>query len=129
MWYQRSRYRWINEGDKNTKFYHSKTIKRRRRNKILMLRDFGGRWMENDKEIENTMLHFYKSLFMEESQNKNRMATISSFPVLEEDMVNRFGLDINLDGIKHAIFAIGATKAPRMDGFPPLLPRELEHCW
>jgi hypothetical protein len=37
MWFQKSQSQWIKDGDRNTRYYHVKTITRRRRNKILML--------------------------------------------------------------------------------------------
>jgi len=35
LWFQKSRSQWIADGDRNTKYYHSKTIIRKRKNKIL----------------------------------------------------------------------------------------------
>lgn len=42
MWHQKSRAIWLNDGDQNTRYYHVKALNRRRRNKIIMLRDSGG---------------------------------------------------------------------------------------
>lgn len=40
MWFQRSRMKWLVDDDQNTKYYHLKTInKRKRRNKISMLKN------------------------------------------------------------------------------------------
>jgi hypothetical protein len=39
MWCQKSRIRWLNEGERNTKFFHRTTIGRRSHNKILKIRD------------------------------------------------------------------------------------------
>lgn len=38
-WFQQSRTKWIQDGDRNTRFQHLKTINIRKRNKILMLRN------------------------------------------------------------------------------------------
>ncbi|KAB2600004.1 hypothetical protein D8674_010275 [Pyrus ussuriensis x Pyrus communis] len=45
-WCQRSRVKWLREGDANTRFFHSSTIQRRRRNKIVKLRAENGNWVE-----------------------------------------------------------------------------------
>lgn len=39
MWHQRSRAKWLSDGDRNTRYYHLKTVNRRRRNNIKALRD------------------------------------------------------------------------------------------
>lgn len=44
MWRQRSKILWLRDGDKNTKFFHSKASQRRRRNYITRLHDVGGNW-------------------------------------------------------------------------------------
>jgi endonuclease/exonuclease/phosphatase family metal-dependent hydrolase len=35
MWHQRSRARWLYDGDRNTKYYHLKAVNRKRKNKII----------------------------------------------------------------------------------------------
>ncbi|KAF7823597.1 reverse transcriptase [Senna tora] len=42
FWKQKSRCQWIIEGDRNTRFYHTSTMIRRRRNKILSFQQYGG---------------------------------------------------------------------------------------
>ena len=42
LWFQKSRSKWLDQGDRNTKFFHSTTLNRRRRNTIRMFRLDGG---------------------------------------------------------------------------------------
>lgn len=52
LWYQKSRGQWIVQGDRNTKYYHTKTLIHRRRNKVKMLRSDEGGWVTDEKEME-----------------------------------------------------------------------------
>ncbi|CAJ2673329.1 unnamed protein product [Trifolium pratense] len=51
MWFQRSRAKWLKDGDRNTRYYHIKTINRRRMNNITMLKDDSGQWIEDVDQL------------------------------------------------------------------------------
>ena len=46
-WKQMSRCNWINYGDRNTTYFPNLATVRKRRNKILMLKDDQGNWIED----------------------------------------------------------------------------------
>jgi len=49
---QKSTIRWLKEGERNTKFFHRKTIARRSHNKILNIQDQDGIERESHKTIK-----------------------------------------------------------------------------
>ncbi|KAJ1387737.1 Endonuclease/exonuclease/phosphatase superfamily [Sesbania bispinosa] len=51
FWGMRSRLKWVQWGDKNTKFFHSTTIQRRNKNRILRIKDNTGVWIEGTKKF------------------------------------------------------------------------------
>jgi hypothetical protein len=59
LWRQKSRIRWLNEGERNTKFFHRTTISRRTHNKILKIQDRDGIERESHKEIENILVNHF----------------------------------------------------------------------
>lgn len=63
MWYQKSRENWVCFGNKNTKFFHTQTIIRRRRNRIIGL-NIDGSWCTNDNSLKQEALHFFRTLFI-----------------------------------------------------------------
>ena len=50
---------WLRDGDRNTKFFHSKASHRRRRNYITKLRDATGNWYGRQEQVNTTILDFY----------------------------------------------------------------------
>ena len=63
MWAHRSRVLWLKDGNKNTRFFHSKASQRRRRNYINGLFDDSGSWTTNPTQISASILNFYQQLF------------------------------------------------------------------
>ncbi|XP_058778740.1 uncharacterized protein LOC131652797 [Vicia villosa] len=53
MWHQRSRTKWLVDGDRNTKFYHMQTVSRRKRNRILMLKNDDGDWISEQEDLKH----------------------------------------------------------------------------
>ena len=47
FWSVKSRYNWLIQGDRNTKFFHISTLIRRKRNKISSLQDNQGNWVHD----------------------------------------------------------------------------------
>jgi hypothetical protein len=59
LWALKSRVGWVVEGDRNTKFFHTSTIVRRRANKIVRLRNSVGEWIIHNELI---CLHIQQGL-------------------------------------------------------------------
>lgn len=63
IWFQKSREKWIHLGDRNTKYFHTSTVIRRRRNRIEALKDDEGRWIHDSTELEKMAVAYYKRLY------------------------------------------------------------------
>ena len=63
MWKQRSRNTYLQEGDCNTKFFHSKASSRYHRNTIEGLFDEEDVWQEDAKKVKHIVLNYYSDLF------------------------------------------------------------------
>jgi len=61
-WKQKSRNKWLKEGDKNTKFFHQTTIHRRHFNKTASLRKDNGDRADNHEEMEGVLLEYFATL-------------------------------------------------------------------
>ena len=63
MWQQRSRVQWLENGDKNTKFFHGIATQRKRQNFIKGLRDEEGVWQNEEHNFSGLLVGFYEKLF------------------------------------------------------------------
>ena len=49
MWYQRSRISWYQDGDRNTRFFHTKAFARQKKNLMEGLLDSNGCWQDDEE--------------------------------------------------------------------------------
>ncbi|OMO88693.1 hypothetical protein CCACVL1_08251 [Corchorus capsularis] len=63
FWHQRSRLNWIKYGDRNTHFFHSTTVQRRRQNSILRIKNKEDEWLTDEEDIKRFINESYKDLF------------------------------------------------------------------
>ncbi|XP_028801035.1 uncharacterized protein LOC114756538 [Neltuma alba] len=126
LWFQKSRGRWIDQGDRNTRYYHTKTLIRRRKNKIKMLKDSEGKWVEEESQIVNLFQDFYASLFREEIVDRGWIATNQGWGSVNSSVLSRMGRRISREEVKTAFFQMGGLKALGEDGFPVVF---YHHNW
>ncbi|KAA3460904.1 reverse transcriptase [Gossypium australe] len=116
---QKARCDWLHLGDRNTKFFHSRTIKRRKFNRIIGLRISNGEWCYNHEVLQTEVVGFFEKLYGEVPQtlgdlpniNYSRL-TATEISFLEEVITN--------EEIKRALFDMVPLKAPGSDGFHAL---------
>ena len=63
MWFQKARVDEIRDGDRNTKYFHTSTIIRRRFNRVDTLMSDTGDWCSNQDEIKTMIMAHFKQLF------------------------------------------------------------------
>ncbi|GAU43826.1 hypothetical protein TSUD_399190 [Trifolium subterraneum] len=117
MWFQRSRAKWLTDGDRDTRYYHIKTISRRRKNNIVMLKDEQGQWVEDIQQLQSLVNDFYKQLFALNNRC-NWSQTSITFPHLDAEVIRNLAGPVQDQEIKYAMFSMSPWKAPGPDGFP-----------
>ena len=63
FWAQKSRCKWLSQGDRNIHYFHFSTLARRRRNKILALKDDHGSWVHDAEMLKTMTRDFFMSLY------------------------------------------------------------------
>lgn len=119
-WSQRSGLIWLNEGDKNTRFFHLSTLKHREKTHISHLKK-GDLKITEDKDIMEEMVAFFSCLMIADfTINLDHQADfLRVIPPLVSKDQNKFLSSIPKDEeIFKAVCSLGGDKAPGLDGFP-----------
>ena len=61
LWLLKSRVNWMVQGDRNTSFYHVSTLARRKRNLIILVKNEGGMWIIEGREV----MDYFRRGFMD----------------------------------------------------------------
>ncbi|XP_057444427.1 uncharacterized protein LOC130736638 [Lotus japonicus] len=86
LWAQKSRCLWLKFGDRNTRFFHTTTIIRRKRNKIEALIDDGGNLLTDFDVLQDFTVNFFKQSYIDDGGGLP-LSTTCTFPiVLEQDL-------------------------------------------
>ncbi|KAK4258391.1 hypothetical protein QN277_007846 [Acacia crassicarpa] len=83
-----------------------------------MLKNNMGKWIEEEKEIANLFLEFYRGLFSEDGCERGWIPTRQSWGLVDEENWKKIGGEVSDIEVYSAFFQMGGYKAPRIDGFP-----------
>ncbi|OMO89798.1 hypothetical protein COLO4_19592 [Corchorus olitorius] len=117
FWARKSRVQWISHGEKNTSFFHLSTISRRRRNKVLTLKDdISGEWVTDSVQLKTMVITFFQNLYTRESGDMVPFNAIVH-PSLSLEDKGLLCREISVAEVCSALFQMKPWKAPGVDGF------------
>ncbi|KAI0513466.1 hypothetical protein KFK09_009488 [Dendrobium nobile] len=113
-WKQRAKVRWYEEGDANTKFFHSYASSRRSGNRITQVKNGSRKLTEDPKEIQEV---FYR-YFLEKWKQRNCLEDNWPAPYnsLDDDDRRRLSAEVSDPKITEMIKSLGNNRAPGVDG-------------
>lgn len=79
---QKSYVDWLKLGDKNTKFFHTTMLVRRRKNKVEALKDGDGAWVMHSAKLKDMDIQYYRDLFTSDIKSGGEFIR-GSFPELD----------------------------------------------
>eukprot|EP00253_Pinus_taeda_P019282 PITA_19282 len=62
FWRQKSRFQWLKEGERNTRFFHRSTMENRSHNRISTIKDSKGQLLNTHKDIEVVLVQHFRSI-------------------------------------------------------------------
>ena len=118
LWLQRSRVNWLKEGDRNTRFFHSRAVWRAKKNKITKLRDAEGTVQKSTTVLEDMATEYFEKVYTADPNLDPECVTRLIQEKVTEEMNAKLCADFNDEEIAQALFQIGPLKSPDPDGFP-----------
>ncbi|KAA3460139.1 reverse transcriptase [Gossypium australe] len=116
LWRQKSRCDWLQFGDRNTKFYHSRAMQRRKLNRILSLRLNNGEWCSDQDNLSEEAVKYFENLYGETTSTPTNVPS-EIFPRLKQQDIDFLNKAISNEEIKKALFDMAPLKAPGSDGY------------
>ena len=65
LWRQKSRIKWLREGERNTKFFHQAMVQNRQRNRIFSIKNAEGERIVEQGDIEKVLVDYHKEILTE----------------------------------------------------------------
>jgi hypothetical protein len=113
--FQRSRARWLKEGDSNTSYFH-KCIKSRGSGNAIRALQVEGNWIESPLAIRQATVDFFKLHFQSERWARPTLEGIN-FPCLTEVDNTSLICPFSLEEIEEVVLESDGNKSPGPDGF------------
>ncbi|KAK2385146.1 hypothetical protein QL285_072415 [Trifolium repens] len=112
---QRSRSKWLKEGDANTKFFHNSVKMRSRLNAISAIK-VNGEWMDSPSRVKEAVSSFFDNHFSSPMVVRPRLDGVA-LPRLSEaendDLISPF----SMEEIEEVVRCSDGNKSPGPDGF------------
>ncbi|XP_062014108.1 uncharacterized protein LOC133730558 [Rosa rugosa] len=116
-WRQRSRALWLQEGDRNSAYFHRKASNRRNKNTIRGLLIAAGEWQTESGVLKQMMVEYYAHVFKAGTVNDDAISTI--FRATPMKVTSSMNDDLNMpysnEEIKAALFQMHPSKSPGPD--------------
>ncbi|XP_057790955.1 uncharacterized protein LOC131008071 [Salvia miltiorrhiza] len=124
---QKSRIRWLNDGDRNTSFFHNSIKARKKQLHIPQLRIDGTDSYDQD-EIAAHIVRYFSNLFADSTGNAVttddvRYLVNTTVSQAQNNLLTCIPMD---EEIKAAVFELGGDSAAGPDGFTWVF---FQHCW
>jgi len=118
---QKSRVKWLKEGDRNTKFFHQSMKRRHLLNRILSVKDPAGTIVTDPLLVPQVFVDYFSDLMSpKEGLIRPSIEEVRQYirNPLSLDQVAALDMPISDSEIKNTLFSLAKGKAPGPDGFP-----------
>lgn len=112
---QKSKIKWIRDGDLNTLFFHACLAIRRRRNQLvaILVDDL---WVEEVDQIKNEVIKHFSNIYLEEGGVRPQLEGVLFNKISDVDqreLVSRF----SIEEVEDIVQSFDGNKSPSPDGY------------
>ncbi|KAL4351406.1 hypothetical protein GQ457_06G022300 [Hibiscus cannabinus] len=117
LWFQKARCRWIEFGNRNTKYFHATTMARRRQNVIHRLKIDGNSWCDDAVMLRDAAVAYFQRLFSSEPRGGGGSLPVGRFKVKYAAELRPLLNTVSREEVRDVVFSMEPLKAPGIDGF------------
>lgn len=110
----------MQQGDRNTRFFHSTASQQRQKNAILGLQDELGNWMESEEDIERIVLDYYTTIYKSDVSSCFDVVIQAIEPKVTTEMNASLTREFHLDEGWTALQQMHLLKSPSPNVMPPI---------
>lgn len=100
MWFQRAKVQWMVDGDRNTKFYHTKVVQHHKNKVVNVLKDEECNWIEDSGKIRDMFNTNFINLYTKYLATYDWSNTHHTFLIMESQHRRSLESDITYSEVK-----------------------------
>ena len=114
MWQQRAKVQWLGLGDKNTKYFHSKASKRKKKIMILGLEDEKGNWCNTEEGIADIVVSYFHKLYIASYPTRVAKVIATILTRVTSEMNQSLMKEFTKEEVEEALKQMHPTKAQNL---------------
>ncbi|KAL0290434.1 UNVERIFIED_CONTAM: hypothetical protein Sangu_2573900 [Sesamum angustifolium] len=117
-WKQRGKAHWLQEGDRNTSYFHNRASFRRRTNDITRIKNGDGQWLELEEEIRDHIETYFGEIFRSRNPSEEELekGTEAISGRLSKQLWQELSQPYTAEEISKALSQMAPLKSPGPDG-------------
>eukprot|EP00253_Pinus_taeda_P015290 PITA_15290 len=120
LWRQKSRIKWLREGERNTKIFHQAMIQNRQRNQIFSIKNVEGEWVIEQGGIEKVLVDYHKEILIEPQEARGEAIEYicKEIPrLIKNEQSKALMRATTMEKVEEVVMNMKKGKAPGPDGY------------